>query len=49
VDPFDLPSAFDDGVVIGRGKLDGKDVFVAAQEGQVMGGTFAEVGGAKSR
>jgi malonate decarboxylase beta subunit len=44
---FDLPSAFDDGVVVGRGKLDGKDVFVAAQEGQFMGGTFAEVSGAK--
>jgi malonate decarboxylase beta subunit len=44
---FDLPSAFDDGVVIGRGKLDGKDVLVAAQEGQFMGGTFAEVSGAK--
>jgi malonate decarboxylase beta subunit len=44
---FDLPAAFDDGVVIGRGKLYGKDVFVAAQEGQFMGGTFAEVSGAK--
>ena len=44
---FDLPSAFDDGVVIGRGKLYGKDVLVAAQEGQFMGGTFAEVSGAK--
>ena len=44
---FDVPSAFDDGVVIGRGKLDGKDVFVAAQEGQFMGGTFGEVSGAK--
>jgi malonate decarboxylase beta subunit len=44
---FDLPSAFDDGVVIGRGKLDGKDVLIAAQEGQFMGGTFAEVSGAK--
>jgi malonate decarboxylase beta subunit len=44
---FDLPSSFDDGVVIGRGKLDGKDVLVAAQEGQFMGGTFAEVSGAK--
>src|SRR5277367_4896331 len=44
---FDLPSAFDDGVVIGRGKLDGEDVLVAAQEGQFMGGTFAEVSGAK--
>jgi len=44
---FDVPSAFDDGVVVGRGKLDGKDVLVAAQEGQFMGGTFAEVSGAK--
>ena len=44
---FDLPSAFDDGVVVGRGKLDGMDVLVAAQEGQFMGGTFAEVSGAK--
>jgi len=44
---FDLPSAFDDGVVVGRGTLDGKAVLVAAQEGQFMGGTFAEVSGAK--
>jgi malonate decarboxylase beta subunit len=44
---FDLPSAFDDGVVIGRGALGGKPVLVAAQEGQFMGGTFAEVSGAK--
>jgi malonate decarboxylase beta subunit len=44
---FDLPSAFDDGVIIGRGKLKGKDVLVAAQEGQFMGGTFGEVSGAK--
>ena len=44
---FDLPSAFDDGVVIGRGAVDGKPVLVAAQEGQFMGGTFAGVSGAK--
>ena len=44
---FDLPSAFDDGVIIGRGKLQGKDVLIAAQEGQFMGGTFGEVSGAK--
>jgi malonate decarboxylase beta subunit len=44
---FDLPSAFDDGVIVGRGKLHGKDVLLAAQEGQFMGGTFAEVSGAK--
>ena len=44
---FDLPSAFDDGVIIGRGKLKEKDVLIAAQEGQFMGGTFGEVSGAK--
>ncbi len=44
---FDLPAAFDDGVVIGRGTLGGKDVLLAAQEGQFMGGTFGEVSGAK--
>ncbi len=44
---FDLPRAFDDGVVVGRGKLDGHDVLLAAQEGQFMGGTFGEVSGAK--
>ena len=44
---FDLPRAFDDGVVIGRGTLDGTPVLLAAQEGQFMGGTFGEVSGAK--
>src|SRR5580658_1700446 len=44
---FDLPSAFDDGVIIGRGNLKGKEVLIAAQEGQFMGGTFGEVSGAK--
>src|SRR5271156_1802246 len=44
---FDLPAAFDDGVIIGRGSVDGEPVLVAAQEGQFMGGTFAEVSGAK--
>ena len=44
---FDLPRAFDDGVIIGRGALGGVPVLVAAQEGQFMGGTFAEVSGAK--
>ena len=44
---FDLPRAFDDGVVIGRGTLDGTKVLVAAQEGRFMGGTFGEISGAK--
>src|SRR6478752_6353051 len=44
---FDLPEQFDDGIVIGRGRLDGSPVFVAAQEGRFMGGAFGEVHGAK--
>lgn len=44
---FDLPAAFDDGVIVGRGTLEGTAILLAAQEGQFMGGTFAEVSGAK--
>jgi malonate decarboxylase beta subunit len=44
---FDLPEQFDDGIIIGRGRLDGSPVFVAAQEGRFMGGAFGEVHGAK--
>ena len=42
-----VPSAFDDGIVIGRGRLDGHGVFIAAQEGEFMGGGVGEVHGAK--
>ena len=42
-----VPSAFDDGVVIGHGRLDGHAVFIAAQEGEFMGGGVGEVHGAK--
>ncbi|MBT2336375.1 biotin-independent malonate decarboxylase subunit beta [Variovorax paradoxus] len=42
-----VPSAFDDGVAIGRAALDGREVFVAAQEGAFMGGGVGEVHGAK--
>ncbi|MBT2302103.1 biotin-independent malonate decarboxylase subunit beta [Variovorax paradoxus] len=42
-----VPSAFDDGVAIGRATLDGRNVFVAAQEGAFMGGGVGEVHGAK--
>jgi malonate decarboxylase beta subunit len=42
-----VPSAFDDGVAIGRALLDGHTVFVAAQEGEFMGGGVGEVHGAK--
>jgi len=44
---FDLPAQFDDGMVVGRGTLDAKPVFLAAQEGRFMGGAFGEVHGAK--
>ena len=42
-----VPSAFDDGVVIGSGLLDGQPSCVAAQEGEFMGGGVGEVHGAK--
>lgn len=42
-----VPSAFDDGVAIGRARLGGRPVFVAAQEGEFMGGGVGEVHGAK--
>lgn len=42
-----VPAAFDDGVVIGRGVLAGQTVFMAAQEGEFMGGGVGEVHGAK--
>jgi malonate decarboxylase beta subunit len=42
-----VPRAFDDGVAIGRACLDGNSVFVAAQEGEFMGGGVGEVHGAK--
>src|SRR4029453_18758629 len=42
-----VPCAFDDGVAIGRATLSGRTVFVAAQEGEFMGGGVGEVHGAK--
>jgi len=42
-----VPSSFDDGVAIGRATLAGNEIFVAAQEGQFMGGGVGEVHGAK--
>jgi malonate decarboxylase beta subunit len=44
---FDLPAQFDDGKIVGRGRLDGAPVLVAAQEGRFMGGSIGEVHGAK--
>jgi malonate decarboxylase beta subunit len=42
-----VPAAFDDGVAIGRATLAGRTIFIAAQEGEFMGGGVGEVHGAK--
>src|SRR3954469_9161474 len=44
---LDTPAAFDDGIIVGGGTLDGNPVLVAAQEGGFMGGAVGEVHGAK--
>ena len=44
---LDLAGAFDDGVVIGCANLNGKSIYLAAQEGQFMGGAVGETHGAK--
>ncbi|MES2257548.1 MAG: biotin-independent malonate decarboxylase subunit beta [Pseudomonadota bacterium] len=44
---LNAPVAFDDGVAVGRARLDGMPVFAAAQEGGFMGGAVGEVHGAK--
>jgi len=44
---FNLPEQFDDGMIVGEGVLEGRKVFIAAQEGRFMGGAFGEVHGAK--
>ncbi|ADJ64178.1 biotin-independent malonate decarboxylase subunit beta [Herbaspirillum seropedicae] len=44
---LDAPVSFDDGVIIGAGRLDGQAVMAAAQEGGFMGGAVGEVHGAK--
>ena len=44
---LDTPASFDDGIVIGRGTLQGHKVLAAAQEGGFMGGAVGEVHGAK--
>lgn len=44
---LDAPVSFDDGIVIGSGRLAGRAVLAAAQEGGFMGGAVGEVHGAK--
>ncbi|OZA91899.1 MAG: biotin-independent malonate decarboxylase subunit beta [Azorhizobium sp. 39-67-5] len=42
-----MPVAFDDGIVVGEGTIEGRPVLIAAQEGAFMGGAVGEVHGAK--
>ena len=44
---LDLPTEFDDGVIIGRAKFNNQPVFIAAQNFAFMGGAVGEVNGAK--
>ncbi|WP_348698692.1 biotin-independent malonate decarboxylase subunit beta [Duganella fentianensis] len=44
---LNAPVAFDDGVAVGRARLNGITVYTAAQEGGFMGGAVGEVHGAK--
>lgn len=44
---LDVPVSFDDGIVIGEGRLRNERIFVAAQEGRFMGGAVGEIHGAK--
>lgn len=44
---LDTPAAFDDGIIVGQGQLNGAPVLAAAQEGGFMGGAVGEVHGGK--
>ncbi|WP_374359647.1 biotin-independent malonate decarboxylase subunit beta [Pseudoduganella danionis] len=44
---LNAPVAFDDGVAVGRARLNGVTIYTAAQEGGFMGGAVGEVHGAK--
>lgn len=44
---FGIPAAFDDGIVVGTGRLGGRAVLAASQEGGFVGGAVGEVHGAK--
>ena len=44
---LDVPCSFDDGIVVGRARLDSRPVLIAAQEGAFMGGAVGEIHGAK--
>ncbi|WP_425065860.1 biotin-independent malonate decarboxylase subunit beta [Reyranella sp.] len=42
-----IPVSFDDGIVIGHARIDGRKVYLAAQVGQFVGGAVGEIHGAK--
>ena len=42
-----MPVAFDDGVAVGEGRIEGRPVLIVAQEGGFMGGAVGEIHGAK--
>ena len=44
---LDLPTAFDDGVIIGEASLKHKKIYIAAQNHAFMGGAIGEINGAK--
>jgi malonate decarboxylase beta subunit len=44
---INLVSSFNDGVIIGKAKIDSKPILIASQEGKFMGGTVGEVHGGK--
>lgn len=44
---LDLLTSFDDGVVIGDAKFDGKEIAIIAQQANFIGGAVGEVNGAK--
>ena len=47
LEQLDLPTAFDDGVIIGEAKLDGDSILIASQNYAFMGGAVGEINGAK--
>ena len=46
---LNAPLSFDDGVAVGRARLSGHSILIAAQEGRFNGGSVGEVHGAKIR
>jgi malonate decarboxylase beta subunit len=44
---INIVSSFNDGIIIGKAKIDSSPILVASQEGKFMGGTVGEVHGAK--